>query len=75
MQTMKNTAIVGLGLGLCLWVSSADLGRGAEPAAEKPSAFPPPRPEAVRHWRFEPAKMNGRPVAVQINVEVNFRLY
>jgi len=31
--------------------------------------------EAVRHWRFEPAKMNGRPVAVQINVEVNFRLY
>jgi protein TonB len=31
--------------------------------------------EAVRKWRFEPAKMNGQPVAVQINVEVNFRLY
>jgi TonB family protein len=31
--------------------------------------------EAVRRWRFEPAKMNGKPVAVQINVEVNFRLY
>ncbi len=31
--------------------------------------------EAVRRWRFEPARMNGRPVAVQINVEVNFRLY
>lgn len=31
--------------------------------------------EAVRRWRFEPAKMNGQPVAVQINVEVNFRLY
>jgi len=31
--------------------------------------------EAVRNWRFEPAKLNGSPVAVQINVEVNFRLY
>jgi len=31
--------------------------------------------EAVKQWRFEPAKLNGQPVAVQINVEVNFRLY
>jgi TonB family protein len=31
--------------------------------------------EAVRKWRFEPAKKDGNPVAVQINVEVNFRLY
>jgi periplasmic protein TonB len=31
--------------------------------------------EAVRKWRFEPAMKDGRPVAVQINVEVNFRLY
>ncbi len=31
--------------------------------------------EAVQHWRFEPAMKDGRPVAVQINVEVNFRLY
>jgi TonB family protein len=31
--------------------------------------------EAVQNWRFEPAKLNGSPVAVQINVEVNFRLY
>jgi TonB family protein len=31
--------------------------------------------EAVRLWRFEPAKKDGVPVAVQINVEVNFRLY
>ncbi|HVZ60584.1 MAG TPA: energy transducer TonB [Terriglobales bacterium] len=31
--------------------------------------------EAVRNWRFDPAKLNGSPVAVQINVEVNFRLY
>jgi len=31
--------------------------------------------EAVRTWKFEPAKRNGQPVAVQVNVEVNFRLY
>lgn len=29
----------------------------------------------VRTWRFEPATKDGRPVAVQINVEVNFRLH
>jgi len=31
--------------------------------------------EAVRKWTFEPAQKDGKPVAVQINVEVNFRLY
>ncbi len=31
--------------------------------------------EAVRNWRFDPARKDGHPVAVQINVEVNFRLY
>jgi periplasmic protein TonB len=31
--------------------------------------------EAVRHWKFQPALKDGTPVAVQINVEVNFHLY
>jgi protein TonB len=30
---------------------------------------------AVSQWKFQPATLNGQPVAVQINVEVNFRLY
>ena len=30
---------------------------------------------AVETWRFEPSMLNGRAVAVAINVEVNFRLY
>ena len=31
--------------------------------------------EAVRQWRFDPALKDGKPVAVQISVEVSFRLY
>jgi TonB family protein len=31
--------------------------------------------KAVKQWRFQPASKDGRPVAVMINVEVNFRLY
>lgn len=31
--------------------------------------------EAIRQWRFEPARKDGVPVAVQVNVEVNFRLF
>ena len=31
--------------------------------------------EAVRKWRFQPGMKDGHPVAVQVNVEVNFRMY
>ncbi|HZU21479.1 MAG TPA: energy transducer TonB [Terriglobales bacterium] len=31
--------------------------------------------EAVRNWKFEPARKDGTPVPVQVSVEVNFRLY
>jgi TonB family protein len=31
--------------------------------------------EAVRTWKFEPARKDGQAVAVQISVEVAFRLY
>jgi TonB family protein len=31
--------------------------------------------EAVSNWTFEPARKNGQPVAVQIEVEVSFHLY
>jgi TonB family protein len=31
--------------------------------------------EAVKQWRFEPAKKDNQPVAVQLSVEVNFHLY
>jgi protein TonB len=31
--------------------------------------------EALRQWKFEPAKKDSQPVAVLVNVEVRFRLY
>jgi periplasmic protein TonB len=31
--------------------------------------------EAVKKWRFEPAKKDGRPVAVLVSVQVDFHLY
>jgi TonB family protein len=31
--------------------------------------------ETVRTWRFDPAKKDGRPVAVQMNIIVNFNLF
>ncbi len=31
--------------------------------------------EAVRTWRFDPARKDGQPVSVAVNIEVTFRLY
>jgi periplasmic protein TonB len=31
--------------------------------------------EAVQKWKFSPGMEDGYPVAVQVNVEVTFRLY
>jgi outer membrane biosynthesis protein TonB len=31
--------------------------------------------EAVREYKFKPAMLYGKPVAVQVAIEVNFRLY
>jgi protein TonB len=31
--------------------------------------------DSVAQWRFEPAMLDGHPVAVQVNVEVSFHLY
>jgi TonB family protein len=31
--------------------------------------------EAVKQYTFEPAMLHGQPVAVEVNIEVNFRIY
>lgn len=30
---------------------------------------------SIRTWKFEPARRNGVPVAVEVNIEITFRLY
>jgi len=31
--------------------------------------------DAVKNWRFRPARFNGQPVATRIAVQVDFHLY
>jgi TonB family protein len=31
--------------------------------------------DAVKKWKFSPATRDGKPIATQVKVEVNFRLY
>jgi periplasmic protein TonB len=31
--------------------------------------------EAVRQYRFKPATLQGKPVPVEVNIEVTFRIY
>jgi protein TonB len=31
--------------------------------------------EAVKQYRFKPAMLGGKPVAVEVNVEVNFQIF
>ena len=31
--------------------------------------------EAVRQYRFKPAMMNGKPVPVEVNFDVNFQIF
>ena len=38
------------------------------------SGLDPNAVDTVKRWKFEPATRDGNPVAVAINVEVNFRL-
>jgi TonB family protein len=45
------------------------IARSLDPGLDKKSV------EAVRTWRFEPARKDTQAVAVQINVETSFRLY
>lgn len=42
--------------------------RGLDPGLDKNAIA------AISQWRFDPARKNDRPVAVQANIEVNFRL-
>jgi protein TonB len=60
-----------------LWVVIGPDGRAHDIRVQRPlgMGLDEKAIEAVRQWRFQPAEKDGHPVAVQVNVEVNFRLY
>lgn len=39
-----------------------------------PTLLREPAVDAVKHWKYEPSHVNGKPVAVQILVTIHFRL-
>jgi TonB family protein len=55
-------------------VCSDGVPRGLEVVSEKPAGFREAAIEAVRRWRYEPARQDGVPVAVKLAVQVRFRL-
>jgi TonB family protein len=60
-----------------LWIVVGPDGRPREVKVSRPlgMGLDEKAVEAVKLWKFEPAKLNGQPVAVQVNVEVSFHLY
>jgi protein TonB len=50
-------------------VTDVKVVRGVEPTLDKASL------DAVSQWRFEPAKADGKPVAVRTDVDTSFSLY
>ncbi len=65
------------GLVLALWVVICASGRIGQVRIQRSlgDGLDQKAIEAVRQWKFEPARKNGAPVAVQVNIEVNFRMY
>jgi TonB family protein len=58
-----------------LWVKLNEKGEASDIMVMRPlgGGLDDKAVEAVRKWRFEPARKEGQPVQVQINIEVNFR--
>ena len=60
-----------------LWLTVTPDGKASDILIQRPigGGLDDQAVAAVQQWRFQPAMKVGHPVAVQINVEVNFRLY
>ncbi len=50
-------------------VTDAKIKRGLEPGLDQNSL------DAVKQWNFDPATIDGKPVPVQLNVQVSFHQY
>jgi TonB family protein len=64
---VSGTVLIGL------IVSSQGLPRGVHVVRSLDKDLDRNAVDAVRQWRFEPARKSDRPVAVRVTVEINFR--
>lgn len=65
----KGTVVLWLMVGTDGAPHDLRVARSVDDASDKAAM------EAVRRWRFKPATCDGEPVAVQMNVEVNVRVF
>lgn len=49
-------------------VTETTVEKSSDPAFEKPAV------EAVRKWKFKPAKQDGNPVAIKVSIPIKFVL-
>src|SRR5690606_11995133 len=70
-EALRRDAVSGLVMVKC---SIDEQGNVVEAAAEKSSnaSFERPAVEAVKKWKFKPAKRDGAPVALTISIPIKF---
>jgi len=68
-KKIQGVVVVGVVVNPDGTVRDASVVKSLEPGLDKQAIA------AVRKWKFQPATKDGRPVAVQIIVETDFRLY
>ena len=67
-KRVQGTVLLEITVGTDGLVTDAKILRPLEPSLDKQSI------ENVRRWRFTPATVEGKPIAVVLDVETTFRL-
>ena len=68
---LRREGVSGLVMVKCV---IDEQGNVADPSVEKSSnaAFEKPAVEALRKWKFKPAKQDGTPVAIKVSIPIKF---
>ena len=66
---LDGTVVLALAINEKGGVDAVEVVRRLEPSLDQKAT------DAVKQWEFAPATKDGKPVAVQINVDVTFKLY
>ena len=66
---LDGTAVLAVAINEKGGVDDVEVVRHLEPSLDQKAI------DAIKQWEFAPATKDGKPVAVQINVDVTFRLY